>query len=428
MKVAPQLFILITAFSLASFCQAETSSGQDQPADLNRLGQIVEKQGRQIKEQQNQIEKLQMQTGVDGKSLDTRGQGDPGQYQAPETESKDKEKKAAGSQTSQTQNQLPAQPIGRPPDKPPISKQYKEIEAIFREQGVLTPKNTFVLEPSFQYAFSSSNQVVLSGYTVIPALTVGLINTEKVERNTYIPALSVRYGLTNRLEMQVYVPYVYSENSTVFTALNVKEGTQQIFNASGSNLGDIQFGFRYQFNMPTSGGPIFIGGLLAKSNTGKDPFSIPTDPTTGIQQEMPTGTGFWGIQPSLSVIFPSDPVVFFGSANYLYNFEADYIVGGVPTTIEPGGTFGFNFGMGFSLNEKTSLSIGYEHYIIFPTEIHNSSVVISPIATQSSTVGSLVFGASYQWSDKVTINLSLEAGITKDAPDIQLTLRIPFSI
>ncbi len=114
-----------------------------------------------------------------------------------------------------------------------------------------------MLEPSFQYAFSSSNQVILSGFTIIPALTVGLVNTQRVERNTYIPAISARYGLTDRLEMNLYVPYVFRDDSTVFTPLNVPEGTQQVFNARGNNLGDIQFGLRYQFNSGSNGWPDF---------------------------------------------------------------------------------------------------------------------------------------------------------------------------
>ena len=432
MRTGLHLFVLLAASSIALPSYAGVSSGQPKQDDVKQLRKTVEQQGEQLRDQQLQIEELQRKLGADDKSLDIRGgQGEPGQYQPPPAEKKGKGKKAPGKQPEQAQEQLPAQPVGRPPEKPPLSKQYKEIEAIFRQQGVLTPRHTLVVEPSFQYAFSSSNQVILSGFTIIPALTVGLINTQKVERNTYIPALSLRYGLTERLELNAYAPFVYREDSTVFTPQNVStNGTtsQEAFNSRGDNIGDVQFGLRYQFNMPASGGPIFIGGLLAKSNTGKDPFHISTDPVTGIQERLPTGTGFWALQPSLSVIYPSDPAVFFGSVNYLYNFSETYPVGGVETKVDPGDTFGFNFGIGFSLNEKSSLSIGWEQYIIFPTDINNSSVLIAPTARQNTTLGSLVFGAAYRLSDMVTINFSLEAGITQDAPDVVLTLRVPFSI
>ena len=74
--------------------------------------------------------------------------------------------------------------------------------------GVLTPKGSLVLEPSLQYAHSTSNRVALVGFTIIPALTIGLIDIRGVNRNTLIPALTARYGLTNRMELEVKVPYV----------------------------------------------------------------------------------------------------------------------------------------------------------------------------------------------------------------------------
>jgi hypothetical protein len=433
MRTSLNLFVLFAAVSITLPCYAGTSTSKSQPDDVRQLRKVVEQQGRQMKEQQVQIEELRSRVGAKDKALEIRGgQGESRQKQRQSTAADPKtKKKTASNDAGQSQEQLPSQPVGRPPEKQPISKQYKEIEAIFRQQGVLTPRGTLVLEPSMQYAYSTSTRVVLNGFTIIPALTVGLIDVRSVNRSTYIPALSARYGLTERLELQVYAPYVFRDDSSVESSLNTTSN-DQVFNASGDNIGDVQFGLRYQFNMPLSGGPIFIGGLLAKSNTGKDPFHVPTD-SLGNETELPTGTGFWGIQPSVSIIYPSDPVVFFGSVNYLYNFSEKYPIkdsngNNVQVEIEPGGTFGFNFGMGFSMNEKTSFSVGYEHYIVASTDIHSSAVTTSASSKQNTTLGSLVFGAAYRLNDRVTINFSLEGGLTEAAPDVQLTLRVPFSI
>ncbi|HTP65588.1 MAG TPA: transporter [Geobacteraceae bacterium] len=421
--------VLITFGLFTSCCYAETSTDQSNQNELKQLRKIVDQQGKLLQEQSRQLEVLRQKLGVSEDSLDIRGkgQGDTGQAQNQQPASEN-EKKGAKKQPIQAQEQLPSQPVGRPPEKPPITSQYKEIEAIFRQQGVLTPRNTLVVEPSFQYAFTSSNQVVLNGYTIIPAITIGLINTQRVEQNTYMPALSLRYGLLDRLEANVYVPYVFRDSSTAFTAQNVTPGSSTVFDANGRGIGDVQFGLRYQINNPTGNWPILIGGLLAKSDTGRDPFSVLTDPTTGLQQKLPTGTGFWGIQPSLSFIYPSDPVVFFGSASYLYNFSANHPLNGVVSEIDPGGIFGFNFGVGFSLNERISLSLGYEHYVVFPTKVNNSYIGLPASATQNTTLGSLVFGASYRVNERLNVNFSLEAGITSDAPAVVLTMRLPFSI
>ena len=185
--------------------------------------------------------------------------------------------------------------------------------------------------------------------------------------------------------------------------------------------------------MPTTNCPIFIAGLTAKSNTGQDAFHVPIDPTTGFETELATGTGFWALQPSLSVIFPSAPVVFFGSVNYLYNFSSNKPVTSVGDNntliteskkIEPGDTFGFNFGMGFSMNERTSFSVGYEQYIIGKSKVNGDT----PEGAQTTILGSLLFGASYKLTERFAVNFSLQAGLTEAAPDVQLTLRFPFSI
>jgi hypothetical protein len=435
-RIAVYLSAFLAAAGLAALCHAETSPAQGQKSDLSQPKQVAERLDKKQNEQQRHIEELQNRADADDRSLDIRGgQAETAQPQdqPPSVKPDQKEKEAVRKKSGQTKDEAQTQPVGRPPEKPPARQQYKEIEAIFREQGVLTPRGTLIVEPSFQYAFSSSTRVVLNGYTIIPTITVGLIDVRSVNRNTYIPALTARYGLTGRLEVNTYVPYVFRSDSASAAAVQ-GQTNERVFNASGNNIGDIQFGMRYQFNMPMGGGPIFIGGLLAKSNTGKDPFNVPIDPSTGLETQLATGTGFWAIQPSVSIIFPSDPVVFFGSVNYLYNFGSNKRVTTVDIStntttvttmkIVPGDTIGFNFGMGFAMNERTSFSFGYEHYIIGKTKVNGSI----PATAQITTLGSLLFGASYKLSDRVNLNFSLEAGITESAPDVQLTLRVPFSI
>jgi hypothetical protein len=318
------------------------------------------------------------------------------------------------SQTGQT----PTGPVGRPPEKASTEQTYKEIEAIFERQGVLTPRGKFVLEPSFQYSYSSSTRVALLGYTIIPAITIGLIDVRSVSRNSFVAALATRYGLTNRLELELKIPYVYRDESSTTDPANTG-GDPSVFDADGNDIGDIEFGFRYQFNMPRGDGPIFIGGIRVKSDTGTDPFEVDIDPATKLPTELATGSGFWGIQPSLTAIFPSDPAVFFGSVSYMYYF--DRTVSGVE--IDPGDTIGFNFGVGYGINEKASFSLGYEHNVILKTEFDGKE----PAGSRTTHVGSLLLGGSYRLSNNTNLNLSLSGGLTEDAPDVQLTLRVPMT-
>src|SRR6185369_11148014 len=102
--------------------------------------------------------------------------------------------------------------VGRPPAKdgrPP------EMAPLFEQPGVLTPKGKYVLEPSMQFGYSSSNRVALVGYTIIPALLIGLVDIRELKRNTVTATLTGRYGVGPRTEVEMKLPYVYRSDSTV---------------------------------------------------------------------------------------------------------------------------------------------------------------------------------------------------------------------
>jgi hypothetical protein len=314
-------------------------------------------------------------------------------------------------------NSLPAQPVGVKP--PEVDSNAIEGAQIFEQGGALTPRGSLVVEPSFQYSHSSSNRVALVGYTLIPSLTVGIIDIRNVESNTLVGAMALRYGITGRLEIETKVPYVYrTDSSSSQDAASQDSNSTKVFSADGNGIGDIEFGLRYQLNRAT-GGAYYIAGVRAKSNTGKDPFEVPTD-SKDRPTKLPTGSGFWGIQPGITVIVPSDPAVFFGSLSYMYN---------VPRTIsdvgkiDPGDIIGFNFGMGFALSEKTSLSIGYDHSVVGRVK-RNDELLPGTMVIQ---VGTLLIGYSHKYSDKSSFSISLGAGLTEAAPGVQLALRVPYS-
>jgi len=316
------------------------------------------------------------------------------------------------------ESRLPAHPVGiKPPD--PDSNSI-EGAVIFEQGGALTPRGALVIEPSFQYSHSSSNRVALVGYTIIPSITVGLIDIRNVESNTLVGAFALRYGITNRLEIETKVPYVYrSDTSSSQDAASQDSNTTKVFSVDGKGLGDVELGLRYQLNAAT-GGAYYIAGVRAKSNTGKNPFEVPIDTGTGLPTELPTGSGFWGIQPGFTVVVPSDPAVFFGSVSYMYNIPRTFSGRG---EIDPGDIIGFNFGMGFALNEKTSISIGYDHSVVGRVKQNG---VLMP-GTMIMQLGTLLIGYSHKYSDKASFSISLGAGLTEAAPGVQLALRVPYN-
>jgi hypothetical protein len=316
-----------------------------------------------------------------------------------------------------------------------------EVAPLFEAPGVLTARGRTVLEPSVQFGYSSSNRVALVGYTIIPALLIGLIDVREVKRNTFTAALAARHGLTNRTEVEVRVPYVYRSDSTVSRELFTGTAVERVFETSGRAIGDVEASLRHQLNDGGIDKPYYVAGLRAKLRTGRDPFEVVTDCTrrcvgenasgTGLPLDLPTGSGFYGVQPSLTWLFPSDPAIFFGSVSYLHNIKRSNVTRRVLNgeteplgEVKPGAVIGFNFGIGLALNDKASLSLGYDHSSMGRTKQNGASVPGS-VRTQ---LGTLLTGFSYRLDAHRTVNVTVGAGLTRDTPDVSLSLRVPFNL
>ena len=322
-------------------------------------------------------------------------------------------------------------PVGQAPES---QGRAPTVAPIFEQPGVLTPKGKGVLEPSLQYSYSSSNRIALVGYTVIPAILIGVIDVREVKRNTVNATLTGRYGLTNRFEVEARLPYVYRSDASIGREILQGAATNNTFNASGHGIGDAEVTARYQFNDGGVDKPYFVGSLRFKSRTGKDPFEVETATNIlglrdGVQTSLPTGSGFYGLQPAITALFPSDPVVFFGTVSYLHSFGRSNVVRQTDAgpqdlgTVQPGGVIGFNFGMGLGLNEKSSFSIGYDHASVGKTK-QNGMAAADSVRVQ---LGTLLLGYSYRLSSQRTLSVSLGAGLTRDTPDVSLTVRLPTS-
>lgn len=334
--------------------------------------------------------------------------------------------------------QQPALAVGQPPQrdtKPP------EVAPIFESPGVLTGRGKLVLEPAFQFGYSSSNRVALVGYTIIPALLIGLIDVREVKRNTSTATLSGRYGLSNRTELELRLPYIYRSDSTVSREVFTGTAVERVFDVSGRAIGDVELSLRHQLNDGGADKPYYVAGLRFKTRTGRDPFDVVTDCVrrcigenatgTGLPMELPTGSGFYALQPSLTWLFPSDPAVLFGSVSYLHNFQrknlSRLVLDGEREplgTVKPGAVLGVNFGVGLALNEKASISFGYDHSSIARTR-QNGVPAPGSVRTQ---LGTLLVGFSYRLSPKRTVNVSVGAGLTRDTPDVSVMLRVPTSM
>src|SRR5690606_9775506 len=258
-------------------------------------------------------------------------------------------------------------------------------------------------------------------------------------------ALATRYGVSNRFELELKVPYTYVNGDTVSREIFTGAAQDSVFNADGRGLGDVEFTGRYQLPNKGPDRPFYVLWLRYKSRTGTDLFEVPTDcitrcvanaTGTGLPLELPTGSGFASIQPGVTWLYASDPVVFFGSFSYLHNFKREdvsrTVLTGAPegfpqtTTellgeVEAGDIIGFNVGMGLALNEKAAISIGYDQSLVGKTRQNGKQ---TPGAVRV-ILGTLLLGGSYRLHDHASLNVALGVGVTRDTPDVSLNFRVP---
>jgi hypothetical protein len=319
------------------------------------------------------------------------------------------------------------------------------VAQIFEQPGVLTPRGKLIIEPSLQTGYYANDRVALIGYTIIPAILIGLIDVRQVKTTSVTATLGARYGLGKRLEVEAKLPYVYIKGDTVSREIFTGSAQDSVFTADGRGVGDIELTARYQLANRGPEHPFYVLWLRYKSRTGKDLFEVVTDCVTrcvanatgtGLPLELPTGSGFASVQPGVTWVFASDPVVFFGSLSYLHNFVREdvsrTVLTGAPegfpqtTTefigeVDAGDILGFNIGMGLALNEKAAISIGYDHNIVGRARQNGSDMP----GSVRVVLGTLLLGGTYRLSDRTSLNVALGAGLTRDTPDLSLVVRLP---
>ncbi len=317
---------------------------------------------------------------------------------------------------------LPA-PVGQAPEAP---KAPAPAAQIFAEPTVLTPRGTLVIEPDAQYVHSTNNQVALVGYTVLPAITIGLIDIQRIESNLSTFSLTARYGLFSRLEIEARVPYVVENTTTETRPLATAATTNSFFDSSGSGLGDAELALRVQLNQFRGNNVVWIGSLLMKSRTGTDVFQQPIDAKTGLQTRLATGSGFYAVQPGITFLLPSDPAVFFGGVDYTYSFARN--VGYGYGHIHPGGILDLTLGMGLSLNSRASFSVGYQHSVVAQTTQAATATGRALARLGTLQLGTLRFGVTYQVNRRTLLNVTIGIGVTRDTPDLEATVRLPLTL
>lgn len=301
--------------------------------------------------------------------------------------------------------------------------------------GVLTPKGQIVIDPSIEYDYWAQNQLGVNGFQIIPGITFGNVFVTRFEQNITTAALTGRWGVTDRLELNAKVPFVYNTGSTS-SLIPVGPSAQLLsVSANGSGIGDVQGGGSYQINSGENGWPIFVGNFLFKTVTGTSPFEVPiitlNDPNgqflSGTPRRLATGTGFYQLTPSLTVLLPTAPGVLFANLQFQHNLARTQPIqdrqGGPPTPVnlQPGEAPAITFGIGFALNDRAALTLSYQQTHVFTAYANGQAITGSPYS-----FGTFNFGLGYQISQSTRLNLSVGIGTGPNTPAAKVLLEVPY--
>ncbi|HQT46958.1 MAG TPA: hypothetical protein PLY97_07025, partial [Acidocella sp.] len=174
--------------------------------------------------------------------------------------------------------------------------------------------------------------------------------------------------------------------------------------------------------------------LLFKTATGVSPYQVPVytvnDPNgqflEGVAKRLPTGTGFYALEPSLTIFYPTAPGVLFANLQYVENFSRSFNVpnptGGAPVheNLSPGSAAAVTFGLGFALNDKASMTFSYQEEHVFGSSANGQS-----LAGSSYDFGTFNFGLGYTVSPTTSINLGVGIGAGPNAPVAKILVEVP---
>ncbi len=178
-----------------------------------------------------------------------------------------------------------------------------------------------------------------------------------VRQRLLFTPLAVRYGLTDNVQLFASMPVGFS--NTQFTAPNASE----TYNVSG--LGDLTFGATIHLVDGEDLLPDLIGTVGFTAPTGK--FDAPI---FGLVPGSNLGQGFWAYNLQLLAIHRYDPVIVFYGGGYRHLWERPFD----DVLVQPGEQANYMLGVGFSINDRVTLSTTFQGFYLTNTSVDNEVV------------------------------------------------------
>jgi len=322
------------------------------------------------------------------------------------------------------------------------------LASVARGGNLLRP-GQFQLEPGLTYSYAENTRLIMTGFSIVPLVILGTLNSEKVKSNVVASSLSFRYGLVRDLQLDVSLPFIWTDRSQ--TGLSNDEVKLSRQSESDFGVGDLAFGLTYQPIYESGWVPDVTLSARVRAPTGRSQFDIFEDISRsgrfgsvdefvkGLDdQGIATGFGFWGLTLGTSFVKSADPAVLFGSIGYSFNFAKDVTTVGiaqdprgdavaiVPTSVtsqfDPGDSIQFSLGFALALNSQMSVNFGFSDRIVLASSQNGVKITDSDLnVAQFST------GFTLALRPRLTLDVTGSFGLTPDAPDFTLGMSLPMS-
>jgi hypothetical protein len=269
-----------------------------------------------------------------------------------------------------------------------------------RQVDVLLKKGAWQADTGFIYTHFSNDfpLAVFNGSGEV----VDVVEAEVRRRLLYTP-LAVRYGLRKNIQLFASLPAGFS--NTQFSTIGISETT----NVSG--IGDLTSGASFHLLRGEELMPDVIGTFGFTAPTGKF-----TTPLFGLVPGSNLGQGFWALSGQLLFINRYDPIIVFYGGGYRHLFEREF--DGV--LFAPGEQINYMLGVGFSVNDRVTLSSSFQGFYITNSFVNSTNVRGSNLEPLS-----LRFSVTTVRNCRI-VEPFVQFGITDSAPRVNVGLVVTF--
>ena len=268
------------------------------------------------------------------------------------------------------------------------------------ERGVLLlPRGSIELSPGISYSHSQKQGLVL----VDTPQGISTVSDQRLRDDGLEFVAAGRLGLPWHSQLQLRVPFDWKREAS-----SLGDGTEISHHAA--DIGDVELELSHQLLTEKRARPALIGAVSWRFPTGRDPFR---DQVTSIA----SGNGTHQVTARVTALKTIDPLVVFTTLAYSANLNRKESFG----RVHSGDTINWQLGALLALSPDSSLNLGFAQQFKRRTSVDDVAI------KGSDGVAAVVqVGLDQVLSAHTLLDVSLGLGVTRDAPDYQMLISMPF--